>query len=1728
MDSVVEQLAAARQELLDLGLRNPLLNFRPLRSRGLTLIAEQPAQVFDILVRQGRPMGFLSLAEASNQATPSDWLPQPDDPRLPPDHICDDYLQTPYTSLVLQERLLNTDLSARAAIDEQGINILYLALGLLHWREKVTDETTRLAPLLLIPVQLAREDAASPYRLHYAATDISENLSLRAKIAVDFDLAWPPFPEPEQLDVTQYLTTIAAALPPHWHLDKEAIHLGFFSFTRLTLYHDLHLSQWPTTPPENHPLLQTILNDPDLHTIPPDLHPHQTPDPILNHTVLDSDSSQAQAIDAVNREPVLVIQGPPGTGKSQTITNLIAEAVGAGKTVLFVAEKLAALDVVKRRLDAVGLGDAALEIHSHKTSRTLFLAELGRTLSLGEPKWRGEFPARPQWETARDRLNAYHQAINTPIGVSGLTPYQVIGKLAASKGPWAPGSEQIAPTNGELTRPPLRFPATLSAQHYTDLRAWVVTLQVHLQQMGVPDQHPFWGSDRADITPEQLEEWQTYTQEAIKALREWQTAAATLAHTLHLPLPDSPLQVQNLSHAATFLQQAPHLYAVQVTDSAWLHEAKRILDGLNAAATISHHHQKYDDWLIPEAWSQPVLPLRQALAAGQDRWGQWFSGDYRRGRALLTGLCQRPIPPEWADQMALTDAILEVQRLQPIFTAAEPLLAQLFTVRWQGLASDWLTLSQIGYWLTNLHQDIYEQRVPAAMLAYLQHTTPDKKRLADLLAHLHTSEATYQQSLQPVLHLLQPALAFPEFPTSSPPTANSFTTILNRLYTWHTTSKRWSEMARWHQLTRGREPLTGADALPIATIISVASTWTDGPTALLTWFEQSYYQALLEQAQTEQPALRDEDAAATQTTALAQFQTLDTAFLIANRHRLAYEHWQQLPRHAAIGPVGLLQKEMAKKRSQLPIRTLMQTCGRVIQRLKPVLMMSPLSVATFLPPEAMQFDIVIFDEASQIRPAEAYSAILRGRQAIIVGDSRQLPPTPFFERVLGENETEADENEDNEPTAPPESILDLLVRQNVPQAWLRWHYRSQHESLIALSNQEFYDNQLVIFPSPDAHKQNVGLVFHHLPHTIYERGASRTNPQEALAVAQKVIHQARTRPQQTLGVVAFSTAQQKAIWHQLEILRRQHPDIEPFFQAHPHEPFFVKNLENVQGDERDVILISLGYGRTAEGKLALNFGPLNQSGGERRLNVLITRARQRCELFANFRAEEMDLRRTDSTGVLALNKFLRHAATGVLPDLAPTEREEKDGLVAEIAAALHQQGHTVRSLNSGINLNLAIGDAANPGYDRLALMTDGGKALSAPSARDRERLQAQVLTRLGWQPYRLWSWGWWQFPQRQWTRLLQATKGGKSATITSEPSAINDTQLPTTSDPATAREEWAGIERYDQVRTEPQTRPIPPYIQAELKVSLTTDRDHWRYDKKLDLFTGEQFHLFDWEWRRFLPQRRTKVSGQLQQTRVKENPGPGQLYSALSYSPFDQAFYHSVWFWLFTPNNKLYQLLLDHKTFQFYLNTSHSHGERRQYTTTEYDPLTGELKRLRLTHTIDMETIMLPAKIHPAIATEVADEVKWVEKIVATEGPVHLDEVFRRLAHATGLTRRSTVVDGLVKSATAAAVVQNLIHRRGEFLWPPDLTHPPIRNRANLTGVSRSLDLVAPEEIEEAIQMVVQDGLGALPKEIPQAVGQLLGFTRLGHTQIQLVSSLVKQMLQEGRLVAQDKWIVVP
>ena len=1270
----------------------------------------------------------------------------------------DNKLQTSLDRAPLNRRLLGTFRQARSSIEEQGVNTLYLALGLLRWYESDNSELERTAPLILVPVRLDRTDVRHSFKLSWTEDEIEANLSLEAKLKNDFGVRLPEMPSEDDLDVPDYLRQVAKAVGrlKRWSVDEDAIHLGFFSFSKLLIYKDLDPSQWPEEePPSDHPVLRALYDPEGFRGEPSaigdDEHIDDHPGATDLHQVVDADSSQTLAvIDAIDGQN-LVIQGPPGTGKSQTITNLVAEALARGKRILFVAEKLAALEVVKRRLDTIHLGDACLELHSHNTNKRAVLDEMKRTLDLGTPT-AGAGVNDEVLKLRRQQLNEYAVAVNQPVGTSELTPHQLVGKL-----------EQLA--SGGLAVDGLglrcRDSASWSQRDFARHRALAEDIQSLVRGIGRPRDHLFWGVGLLH-TPLRADEHR------IRQALDRASAALCdlrnhLGHLRTLVLPGSdtrdegPSDTERSLHMADKVVEAAELIVVDHRNHAWVTHAPALDDLGKEAVAYADLRSRYASLLIPEAWDADVLDIRQALAAYGGKWWRFLSGSWRGAKARLRGLCRTDPPKGAADTLKLVDGILEARRLRRSLVESRDRVAVLFPGLTLGDRPEpYREFARAAGWSVALHAEKGAGRVDESIHDMLDQS-PAATDVQGSIQACRTGVERLEVALEAVAEAIElrsdrfrPGTGLAESPYED-------------LDQWLVSAA--AELPSAHEVARFNQVEQKAMEAGIPEVAEAAASREDAGEHLAALFDHGCYSTWLETALRERPPLAQFDGD-THAGIATQFRKLDTAQFESNRVQLAQLHWEGLPRHHGGGQLGVLRREFQKKSRHLPVRTLMSKAGNAIQSIKPVFMMSPLSIAKYIPPGSVSFDMVVFDEASQVRPVEAMGAILRGKQSVVVGDSRQLPPTSFFDRAGG------DMAEEQSDTADLESILGLFCAQGAPERWLRWHYRSRHESLITVSNHEFYDNRLIVFPSPDAGKKESGLRFQHDPGNAYEQGG--INVAEARKVAAAVMEHARTTPHLTLGAVAFNLKQARRIEDELEILRHRDPSLEAsFFAQHPDEPFFVKNLENVQGDERDVILISVGYGKLSSGLLRMNFGPLNKDGGERRLNVLITRAKRRCVVYSNFVAADVDLRRSKARGIQALKTFLKYADTGVLDVPRASGREADSPFEEAVAAALRARGHDIEHQvgSTGFFIDLAVVDPDRPGRYMLGIECDGAMYHSARSARDRDRLRQQVLEGLGWSIHRIWSTDWFRNRERELTRVEDAIRIAGSGNGAKPPAA---------------------------------------------------------------------------------------------------------------------------------------------------------------------------------------------------------------------------------------------------------------------------------------------------------------------------------------------------------------------
>lgn len=1352
--SIRERLLKERNALLDLSTRNRLLN-TPLRTknnRAIEIVDEKSTEVFRLLT-SNKALSFVPGVQLSEEERaeldPDDsvtgGIPQPEDDTVDDrgraSRHTDTRLQTRLTSEGLQKRLFDIWYDAQTLEQEQGVNILYLAIGLLRWFDTDTSDIARHAPLVLLPVQLERTSAADKFKLRWRDEPPSPNLTLQAKMKAEFALTIEDFKDEDEVDLAGYCARVAETVANHkrWEVLPDSMVLGFFSFSKFLMYRDLDPDNWPAEASiDSREMIGALLRD-GFPESAPLIGEHEAIDDVIQplelHHVVDADSSQTVVIAEAAGGRSLVVKGPPGTGKSQTITNIIAAAVARGKKVLFVAEKMAALDVVHRRLRQVGLGPLTLELHSNKVNKRTVLEELRRTRDAQHRPARGDLSVIEKLGETSATLNAFARRLHEPLKPSGLTPQAILGLLTRSQ-------ESSAPAGYVLAGADQWDRAGVAAR-----RDVIIDVAERSRVLGPVPTHVWRGVRRDAIDPVERQALGDRIQVLATTKTEAEQHAAISFEVLGA---DPPRSMADLRHSLACLSVTPLPPGVDrqaLTSTNWndLDALQRLVEAGRAYAAAWANAER----VFNEAGRAADLSaIRTAVVTKGTGLFRFLDGDYRAQIALLRSYLTAPLPKTPAERIALIDCMTAAQNARAAFVDAEPAGAA-FGSAWKGERSDWAQLDGILAW-RRAHEAL--PQTVWTRLSEVEDTTSIEQARAGLSKALPDLETRLDAIVAELDLDLKRAFGV------SSASAVALDALASRLTDWLDDLEGISRFIAFASRARALSEL-GCGSLVDGLHDGQLDHKTLGPA-----FERAYAEVLRITLFNAWPELRAFDGDG-HNNLVASFRQLDRARIGLAQEQIVAAHAEGRPRGAAgIGPLGVLNAEIARKRGHKPIRVLLEQAGPAIQQLKPVFMMSPLSVAQFLKPGGIQFDLLVMDEASQIEPVDSLGAIARVNQIVVVGDERQLPPTAFFKKLTGEEDPEETDDGITIQAKDAESILELCLAKGLPHRMLSWHYRSKHQSLIAVSNREFYENKLFIVPSPYDAVAGMGLKFNLLKDTAYDRGGTRTNPKEAKAVAEAVIQHARTSPEQTLGVATFSVAQRQAILKELELLRRANPDVEEFFSAASNEPFFVKNLENIQGDERDVIFISVGYGKTETGYLAHAFGPLSGEGGERRLNVLISRAKLRCEVFCNFTGADIDLERSRARGVTALKLFLTFAETGNFGLGEVTGEDFDSEFEIQVCERLQALGYDVKRQigASGFRVDLAISDPDKPGRFILGIECDGAQFHSSRSARDRDRLRQQVLEAHGWIIHRVWSADWYLRPQAELKKIEDAVAAARA------------------------------------------------------------------------------------------------------------------------------------------------------------------------------------------------------------------------------------------------------------------------------------------------------------------------------------------------------------------------------
>ena len=1442
------------KKLLDLSKRNRLLNYRETKRSSLKILLPECFELYHSFVQEEEPLIFPNITDMNE-------LNERDDEEY-------DYpIKTNQSPKETQRTLKTLRDKAKTALEEQGVNILYLSFGFLKWTESQDSDYWLNSPILLVPASLAIESITSPYILSLHEDEIVVNPTLSYKLENDFGIVLPKYNEGDNL--RSILGKISESIKMSgWKVVPESS-LSLLSFLKINMYKDLNKHKELIA---SNSIIRTISGDASAcNKIPEgllnfDYDKNLLPSEVFQ--VVDADSSQQDAILCAKEGISFVLQGPPGTGKSQTITNIIAECLAVGKKILFVSEKMAALEVVHKRLKGAGLGDFCLILHSYKANKRDILNQLGITLALAKDKATLSdevFQKLEALQSDKEQLNEYATQVFEKVMPLGKSIYQVNGILADLESFDYVGFqidnvgnidskkyyhlirllEQFTATIGKMTddykENPWYGATVISVSHelrydinqklgvliqrVSDAQQKVsylyksLSLDWDVTYQGILDIIPVIKiASEAEVVPaswilgNEIEPLFSEVSEceALKSLfckkqgelaKQYDIIAANDANikvstldqllnadqinnefnamisSLKSLFPYSGIN-HNFSAAHDLLElagdkarqlskliaQLSSVYEVTVFSIDYNGILSRYKTEYTSFWKLFNKNYRTDKKLIKSQYKrivkrisdEQVLELILQLRDAEEL-RQWFANNQDNFNKFFGNL----LVDENSDFLKLEKYLMvygalinSTQILQVMKDTAlqlkesENTLIAHYQFLYKGWDTEWGVIRSSLTWASRFRRQTEMLKLNDEFIEVICSGKISSELLMNIVSQLEETIADLKNEFLWFIGLFENQSYFKLL--NFPALQDCLENCLNGL----------SLLEEWIDFRTVREECKSEG---LDDYIAKIEELHIEASKIVPIFKKRFFRLWLDAILPSYPAVLNFRRRMHEDT-IGEFVELDKIQFDIAKARIKSKLINDLPSLERFtngaDEIGILKKELGKQRRIMPIRKLFHEIPNLLLTLKPCLMMSPLSVSLFLEAETYQFDTVIFDEASQVCTENAIGAISRGKQVIIAGDNKQLPPTNFFSvSTSSDNDFDIDYDENND-TEAYESILDEAVL--LPERTLLWHYRSRNEELIAFSNAKIYKNSLITFPTNMEKMPDNGVEYIFVRDGFYDRGGKKGNVNEAKRVAELVFEHFRNHPMRSLGVIAFGEIQQLAIDTAIREMRLKNQDYEYFFREDSEEPFFIKNLENVQGDERDTIIFSIGYAKDANGVFQMNFGPLSKSGGERRLNVAITRAKYNVKLVGSIQPTDIDVDRISSDGPKLLRAYIDFAKNGV----KSLGREETEHNVPEydspfeeaVYKFLDRKGYKIVTQVgcSSYRIDMAVRHPTLSGVYVLGIECDGATYHSARTARERDRLRQEVLENMGWKIYRIWSTDWIKDPISEGENLIEA------------------------------------------------------------------------------------------------------------------------------------------------------------------------------------------------------------------------------------------------------------------------------------------------------------------------------------------------------------------------------------
>lgn len=1316
------------KKLLDLNGRNKLISFTP-NTQHYQVFVTDIYRLFEELLHNDLSIHpFMNLVSL---ATSEKVYLTPDDAQK---EMFSNDLGNQRLRLFVGDKKLVTVVKklmrdAQSSIEESGSNTLYLTIGTLVYKDK---SKIKHAPIILLPINISRGKEGKTYILSLREEEIVINQTLFEYLKINFDidcsglLKLPYDSETDSYDLKKYFNTLRSKITGFdGFILSETSFIGIFSFTRFIMWNDLR----------NHK--KELMKNDIVHALVDPSFPfvnkvEPTKAEELDTLVLpnkfaiplSADSSQMEAILDASRGLSFVLNGPPGTGKSQTITNMIINSLYNGKTVLFVAQKMAALEVVKRRLDETGLGMFCIELHSNKAQKSDVLQQINHILEVGKLKKPFEYEKCANDLLAkRNELNDVIKKLHKPFK-NGFDLYENII-----------GYEEFKNDFKDIEVKDIDY----NKINKTNFLSTIDEINKYLTYKNeIGDEYiklfSFIG----------LDEYSIETRNNLTALlKRYKLALIGFKEITEKLYENTKTElVFNSKNFNEFIEALKYFnankdfiyYNLLNKSEGYLSDLENILDDIKANKEhYDFFKNNFNEEIFNYNCKHNLFRLKQAQNLG-------FFAKNKVYKAIVNEVRSYALFPKKINKKNVT-SLLEnlsfvVQVLNNLKANKDDLI--------KGLEDDFalfdtdVKLVKSNLALTNdffsyLDSFVNMKREDVLKLIFdadnkfeeIQDFYEEAKEIQNELKDKFKADVL---SLFDGHNLIQ--------------NIEIIDNVINR-----------NERLKDYILFKNEEKVVSS--LNIGNLIALNLNGVIADKDLVNVYKKnvSYNLALIDvQSDKELNMFSGRD----QNEKIEEYRKLiskyneltikEVAFRLSKGTSAFFSKDDESSEKAK--EFVILKKAISSNGRGISLRNLFDSTPNILHTICPCFLMSPLSVAQYLDTSHKKFDIVIFDEASQITTSDAVGAIARGKSAIVVGDEKQLPPTRFFEADTSD--------EDDFFIEDGESVLSDCLNISMPKKYLTWHYRSKDESLIAFSNVEYYDNKLLTFPSPCS--INGSISFKYCKDGIYE---DRKNKVEAKAIVDEIISRLKDEKlsKKSIGVVTFSISQQTLILDMLQEAFRKNPSLESIAYGGKEE-LFVKNLESVQGDERDVIIFSICYGPNRDGKISFNFGPLSNVGGEKRLNVAVSRAREEMVVFSSILSGQIDTNRAQGKGARGLKEFLDYAYNGrnFIIIKNGEQKEYKEGIEKFIAKDLEKRGYKVHTNigTSDFRVDIGIVDPNNENNYVLGVLCDSRSYINSKTSKDRNVVQSEVLTHLGWKLIRIWSLDYFDSPNLVVDKIVEA------------------------------------------------------------------------------------------------------------------------------------------------------------------------------------------------------------------------------------------------------------------------------------------------------------------------------------------------------------------------------------